>query len=363
MDGALGPVNLVTYNIRFGMGVDGHVDLGRIADAVRGADIIALQEVERYWKRSTMCDQPARLAEHLPEYRWTYFPAFDVDASQGSPAEDVPNRRRQFGSMTLSRFPIRSVRRLALPKCAEGEGFHMDTGVLECVVDAEGGALRIYNLHLGASSRDQRIQIPRLLELCQDAERGGGAWSGHDAHLDIDHKWDNDEAQPPMPAQILVLGDFNCEPGSAGYLLMVDEGSFIDSWVVARERGAARVTWISPNPARHPRREMTIDYCFLSPELAPRIGKAWVDDAAQGSDHRPYWVELTPLQSGNQRTVSVAAGAAVELSAQTLKNGTDAIDGRLGDTVAFRRDAGERPAFAPCATICDPHGPYEGAPM
>ena len=78
MRGALGPVmnvTLVTYNIRFGMGFDGCVDLERIADAVRGADVITLQEVERFWKRSAMSDQTALLAGHLCEYHWVYFPA------------------------------------------------------------------------------------------------------------------------------------------------------------------------------------------------------------------------------------------------------------------------------------------------
>ena len=285
-------VNVVTYNMRFGMGKDGRVDVERIAGTVRGGDIVALQEVERFWKRSGMRDQPRILARHLHEYHWAYFPAFDVDASARRPDGSVQERRRQFGPMTLSRFPIRSVRRLALPKIADGNGFNMDTGVLECVVDAEGGPLRVYNLHLGVSSRDQRKQIPRLLEFCQDAQHGGGAWSGRDVHLDVEHKWDSDEVPPAMPAETLVLGDFNCEPGSEEYRLMVDEGGFVDSWMAVEDRGGSRVTWVPPGPAHPPGREMAIDYCFVSPELAPRIGKAWVDDAAQGSDHRPYWVEL-----------------------------------------------------------------------
>ena len=40
-------MRLVTYNIQYGIGLDGRFDLGRIADAVRGADLIALQEVSR----------------------------------------------------------------------------------------------------------------------------------------------------------------------------------------------------------------------------------------------------------------------------------------------------------------------------
>ncbi len=54
-------MKLVSYNIRFGLGLDQQIDLGRIADTVKDADIIALQEVERYWKHSGMTDQPEAL--------------------------------------------------------------------------------------------------------------------------------------------------------------------------------------------------------------------------------------------------------------------------------------------------------------
>ena len=45
-------MRFVTYNIQYGKGRDGRFDLRRIADAVREADVIALQEVERYWIRN-----------------------------------------------------------------------------------------------------------------------------------------------------------------------------------------------------------------------------------------------------------------------------------------------------------------------
>ena len=47
-------MKLVSYNIRFGLGLDQQIDLERIADTVKDADIIALQEVERFWKHSGM---------------------------------------------------------------------------------------------------------------------------------------------------------------------------------------------------------------------------------------------------------------------------------------------------------------------
>jgi len=37
-------MKIVSYNIRFGLGLDQRYDLGRIADTVRDADIIGLQE-------------------------------------------------------------------------------------------------------------------------------------------------------------------------------------------------------------------------------------------------------------------------------------------------------------------------------
>jgi len=74
-------MKLVTYNIRFGLGLDQQIDLGRIAGAVQDADIIALQEVERFWKHSGMVDQPEILASHMEKFYWSYCPAFDIDAS------------------------------------------------------------------------------------------------------------------------------------------------------------------------------------------------------------------------------------------------------------------------------------------
>ena len=242
-----------------------------------------------------MCNQPALLAGYLWEYHWVYFPAFDVDAAKVASDGKVRNRRRHFGPMTLSRFPILSARRLASPKLADGHAFNMDTGVLEWVIETDAAPLRVYNVDLGVSEGDQRIQIPRLLKFSREARAGGGAWSGRGDQLDARHKWDNGEASPPMLAGIFVLGDFNCEPGSEGYRLMVEGGGFIDSWTVAGERGAARITWVPPSSAHPPGREMSIDYCYVNPELSGRIVKAWVDDAEQGSDHRPYWVELAPL--------------------------------------------------------------------
>ena len=80
-------MKLVSYNIQYGKGKDGRFDLGRIAAALQGADVIALQEVERHWPRSGDQDQPAEIARLLGgAYHWVYGPGFDVDASGSTPA-------------------------------------------------------------------------------------------------------------------------------------------------------------------------------------------------------------------------------------------------------------------------------------
>ena len=61
-------MKFVTYNIQYGLGRDGRYDLDRTARAVEGADVIALQEVERFWKRSGDVDEVAGLAERLPDF-------------------------------------------------------------------------------------------------------------------------------------------------------------------------------------------------------------------------------------------------------------------------------------------------------
>jgi len=123
-------MKLVTYNIRFGLGLDQQIDLGRIAGAVQDADIIALQEVERFWKHSGMVDQPEILASHMEKFYWSYCPAFDIDASTRTNEGIVLNRRRQFGPMVLSRWPIRMSRIIVFPKLGTLNILNMDTIVL-----------------------------------------------------------------------------------------------------------------------------------------------------------------------------------------------------------------------------------------
>ena len=61
-------MKFVSYNIQYCKGKDDRYDIDRIIREIEDADIIALQEVERFWKRSAYTDQVEKIAEGLKDY-------------------------------------------------------------------------------------------------------------------------------------------------------------------------------------------------------------------------------------------------------------------------------------------------------
>ena len=293
---------LVSYNIQYGKGKDGRFDLARICAALDGADIIALQEVERHWPRSGMADQPAEIARLLGHrHHWVYGPGFDVAADDAAPG----NRRRQFGNMLLSRWPIVSSRHHMLPKMGLTRQFSLQRSAIEAVVEPPGlPALRVYSLHLShVGDGDRAPQVERLLQIHRDAPLEGGAWCGRHAET----AWTLGQAAPPMPAAAVYMGDFNLAPDSPLYTRLTGPwspdfgrmshvGGLVDAFVAAggAEQDPTNWTCDSCEPPQ-PRRR--IDHCFVSTELAPQVRRAWIDQEALGSDHQPLWVEVDPTGS------------------------------------------------------------------
>jgi endonuclease/exonuclease/phosphatase family metal-dependent hydrolase len=278
-------MRFVSYNIQYGTGKDGRLDLARIVSEIGPEpDVIALQEVERYFSASGMTDQVAEIAALLPEHRWVFGPGVDLDASQGGGDGGLAGRRRQFGNMLLSRTPILSSRNHLLPKRDLGPVLSLQRAALECVIAAPGGPVRVCCLHLAhASAEERRLQIARLLTLLREAPEAGGVWSGDAAGL----KWSLDVSPPPMPRQAVILGDFNLTPDSAEYGLLTGAGAgLIDGWLAAGNDPAEGATCNEDDgPIR-------IDYAFLTPELAGSLRGMRVDRAARGSDHQPLHLEI-----------------------------------------------------------------------
>ena len=288
-------MKLVTYNIHYAIGWDGREDLGRIADAVRGADVIALQEVERHYGASGPADQPAALEALLPDYYWVYAPAFDLDASKRGANGRVVNRRRQHGVMLLSKTPILSCGPLIRPKTTYADAFNMQMGALEGVIDTPFGPVRFYALHLGYLDAEERLlQLDSFLPAVHGAPAQGGAWTGPAAQGGRD--WSAGQPMPPMPENAILMGDFNMRPESREYAVVTGPQKtgapgFVDAWQVAGKAEMPGYSFIYP-PGQNDKADKRIDYCFLCPALAPRVGDCWVDMAASGSDHQPVWTEL-----------------------------------------------------------------------
>ena len=97
-------MEIVSYNIQFGRGLDRIIDLNRICLSVKGADIICLQEVEQGWQRSAEVDQPKLISEILPEYYTVFGSSFDVDNSVKNEQGHVVNRRRRHDSIRMAHF-------------------------------------------------------------------------------------------------------------------------------------------------------------------------------------------------------------------------------------------------------------------
>jgi len=305
-------MKIVTYNIRYGLGLDNQFNLKRIADTVRGADVIALQEVEKNWRRSGMVDQPEEIGKLLPEYYWSYCPSFDVDASEIGDQKHVINRRRQFGTMLLSRWPIVSVRTIAFPQIGTLNMLNMATGALEGVIDTPLGTLQVYSIHLSSiSTRERLLQIESLLTSSRQLREAGGVMTLNGHYSDpVEAEnfevcdWSNGESYPPVPKYTMIMGDFNSTEDSLEYLQFagpfdllygrgMHSGDLVDSWAVAKDKTGNPLSWWPDPIDRAPGHPLRLDYCFISAELSPLVLKAWVDIEATGSDHKPYWIELS----------------------------------------------------------------------
>lgn len=286
----------VSYNIQYGLGRDGRYDLARIAEEIESADIIALQEVDRFWQRSGLVDSPAILAEKLPEHHYVFGANLDIDASYRDEEGRLINRRKQFGTMIMSRTPILSTRNFPLPKWGDRQHHSIQQGLLEAVIETPSGPLRIYCVHLSHLSPFTRLpQIHCIMDILKSAPEEGGAWCG--GHPDPASGW-LEEAEPPMPHAHILMGDLNCAPASQeyaafigatapGYGRLTNRQGLVDAWVAAGHDEAGGST--------HPNAKSRIDHCFVSADLAPRVRDCWIDDQAQGSDHWPLWVDIDVL--------------------------------------------------------------------
>lgn len=230
-------VRVMAFNIRHGLGLDGQVSLERVAQAIAQGDIVFLSEVDRFWLRSGLRDQPAVLQE-LTGLPYAHF----------APALDLPGPSRQYGNLLLSRYPILQAKTVPLPRRQGSEARVM----IEARINVHGQVWTVYGVHLGLDQQERRQQV----EAIQARAALGGPYR-------------------------ILLGDFNALPEAPELEPLRAPGP--PAWIDGLADGPP--TYPAWEPAAR------IDQIWLSPGLAGQQVAGGVAPT-QASDHLPVWVEL-----------------------------------------------------------------------
>lgn len=135
---------IMTYNIRHGVGLDGKLDLDRIASIIKdsGADIIGLNEVDKGMIRTNFKNQVEYLAGKL-DMNYVFGPT--VNRVIGS-----------YGNAILTRFPIKEASNHILP----GEPGSEKRGLLTAkILLPDHRYSYIIITHLSLNKRDRERQL------------------------------------------------------------------------------------------------------------------------------------------------------------------------------------------------------------
>jgi endonuclease/exonuclease/phosphatase family metal-dependent hydrolase len=237
-------LTVMTYNIHQGRDADGVLDLDRIAGVIRAqnADLVALQEVGRHWSAdSAFRDQAADLGRLL-SMEFVFGANLDRDPLEpGAP-------RRQYGTATLTSWPILESHNILLPRASpENE----QRGLLVLDVERDGARFRLHNAHLGVSAQDRELQVAAILA-------------------------EVDKATAPYA----LLGDFNAPQTAPEFAPLFER--LRDAWTLAGEGDG--FTFPATDPTAR------IDYVLVPAQVGVSAARV---PAELASDHRPLVAELT----------------------------------------------------------------------
>ncbi len=281
-------MKLLSWNIQWGRGMDGRVDLARIMRTIRQLgdfDVICLQEVAVSFPGlpgSRGEDQVAELSAGLPGYTVLYGAATDVPDDRGG--------RSRFGNAIFSRLPVGQVWRHLLPWPAEPDLPSMQRVLVEAVVASDVGPLRVLTTHLEYYSQRQReSQIDAIRRL--HAEAGGMS-----ARPPLTEEEGGTFEVFPRPAQALLCGDMNfpaAAPERARILAPFPGGEpgFHDAWDVLHP-GEPHAPTVGIHKVDFVDRPECFDFIFVTEGLACRLKAHGIDAETGASDHQPVWVEL-----------------------------------------------------------------------
>ncbi|MCP2251996.1 Metal-dependent hydrolase, endonuclease/exonuclease/phosphatase family [Prauserella aidingensis] len=247
---------VASYNIHAGIGADGEFDLDRTTAAIAetGADVVALQEVDRHWSsRSEYRSVIGELADRLDMHA-RFAPLYSLEPPE--PGEP----RREYGTAVLSRFPVAEFTNHDLTRLSTQNseaGLQQMPGFAEVVVRARGALVHVYSTHLDyrGDPTVREIQVAETLDVLAE---------------------DSDAPQ-------LLIGDFNAEPADPELAPLWT--NLNDAFA---EAGSGEgLTFPAAEPVKR------IDYTAVSEDVD--VLDAYVPDtdlSATASDHRPAVAEV-----------------------------------------------------------------------
>ena len=230
------PLRIFCYNIHHGEGLDGKVDLNRIAQLIKdsGAQVAALQEVDRNMARTQRVDIAKELARQLG---WSAYFSPNLRTKEGG----------EYGNALLTALPVSGWKNTILP-----QGRPTDPrGLLQATVRFQEQEVEILTTHLDADRRDdERLrQVPAVLAAL---------------------------TQLPANRPFVLCGDFNDSPKGPAYALLA--AAVKDSWgeLYPNETGYTI-------PANKP--TSRIDFFWTKPSLIKPTKVTVLNSLA--SDHLP----------------------------------------------------------------------------
>lgn len=230
-------IRVMTYNIHHGEGMDGHINLDRIAALIHSAnvDLVGLQEVDRNADRSHNLDMIKILAR-LTSMHWAF-------------GKNLELRNGDYGNGILTRFPIVHQENLYYKMVKSSER----RGLLQVVIDVNNQEIVFMNTHID-HHLDNAESILNVKQIRASANAYGGK-------------------------PVIISGDFNETPESR----MIEEME-LDFINASSAISQPVLTHRSTNP------KTQIDYVFTSKDWTIRFIAVLYSLA---SDHLPLVAEIS----------------------------------------------------------------------
>ncbi|HUV13488.1 MAG TPA: endonuclease/exonuclease/phosphatase family protein, partial [Acidobacteriota bacterium] len=263
------PLRILNYNIHHGTGnldclpgetspPDCDFDLARIAEVIRSQepDLVALQEVDRFWARSAYTDQPELLTDIL-----------GMEGCYGANLTLTPDNQsdlpRQYGTLILSRYPILECTNTFLPSVRPSDPpvAREQRGLLEVLVNVRGVPVRFYTAHLEHTSTYQDVRAAQINAIVESV--------GY------------------FTEPTILAGDFNAVPTAPEMVPLF--GLFFDAWVLGGDGGPGYTIRadVDDEPTRR------IDYVLVSEDVGVQQATVVQNPLTRiASDHYPVLVEV-----------------------------------------------------------------------